>query len=118
MFAIGLTLSLFVFAAPAVMANGELAGVWLELYAESTCLELLEAVADCSLCHTISFGLNPYGEDMQNNNNDPAVIGGSDSDGDGRTNDEEILEDCTLPGDATSAAQPMTWSLIKTLYSH
>jgi hypothetical protein len=106
------------FPASSALADGGSAAVWVEIYFESTCPELLAAVADCSLCHTSIPSLNPYGSDMQANNNDPAAIGGDDSDGDGRTNDEEITEDCTLPGDATSAARPLSWSLIKTLYSY
>ena len=39
-----------------------------------------------------------------------------DSDGDGRTNGQEILSDCSAPGDAVSASEAATWSAIKALF--
>jgi len=60
--------------------------------------------------------LNPYGQDFKEADRDFAAIESFDSDGDGRTNGEEILIDCTLPGDAISPADLNSWGNIKALY--
>ena len=87
---------------------------WLTSYPD-VCTVLETAAYDCSLCH--SGGLNPYGTDLAAN--DPYVptsIDGLDSDQDGRTNGEEINNDCTLPGDGTSDIEAASWTQIKTLF--
>ena len=91
---------------------------WRAYYSD-TCPELQAATTNatgCVLCHINGFNLNSYGDDVANANNDFASIEGDDSDGDGRTNGEEILIDCTLPGDAASPVDPSTWGNIKVLF--
>jgi len=112
------SLCLLTFPASSVLADVDIIAAWFTVYGESTCDDLIVSLGDCTLCHSPYPALNVYGEDMQDANNDPAAIGNMDSDGDGRTNDEEITNDCTMPGDVISAVEPMTWSLIKALYSH
>ncbi len=80
------------------------------------CDDLVALAVDCSMCHGGGFALNPYGVDLAGASNVFADIEGDDSDGDGRTNIEEISNDCTNPGDAVSAADPVTWSSIKVLF--
>ena len=75
------------------------------------------SVQSCVLCHTSGFGLNSYGDDLNEANRDFASIEGADSDGDGRTNLQEISEDCTLPGDSLSVpVDASTWNSVKALY--
>ena len=47
---------------------------------------------------------------------DFASIEGDDSDGDGRTNGEEINVDCTLPGDPASPVDQDSWGSLKALF--
>ncbi len=110
-----LSLCMLVFPHSSAQATGGIRDAWLEFY-PNACDDLTNAAAACFLCHASVPGLNPYGEDMADANNDFGAIEGDDSDSDGRTNGEEILNDCTLPGDATSATTTRTWSLIKSLY--
>ena len=71
----------------------------------------------CVLCHTAGDGLNGYGSDLAQANLNFAAIEGNDSDGDGRTNLQEILDDCTLPGDNLSVpADQDTWTAVKALF--
>ena len=84
------------------------------------CQTLQDALADeqdCMLCHTSGFGLNSYGDDLDQANNNFSAIADMDSDGDGRTNLQEILDDCTLPGDGTSVpTESDSWAAVKSLY--
>jgi hypothetical protein len=90
--------------------------IWQLDYADDTCAMLLQAAQDCSLCHTSVPAVNPYGQDIS----DPGFgwfgIEWLDSDGDGRTNGEEIRNDCSLPGDAISPIEKTSWSRIKALF--
>lgn len=84
--------------------------------------------ADCSACHTGGFGYNSYGEALRvriadlNLTNVEAFIDAEnlDSDGDGYSNGQEIVVDCTLPYDDTShgtvAVTTSTWGHIKGLF--
>lgn len=88
--------------------------VWLNEYPEA-CQDLVDAAESCTLCHGVRSTLNAYSGEMINL--DFAATEELDSDGDGRTNGQEILEDCTLPGDAGSVSVELdTWGAIKVLY--
>lgn len=58
-------------------------------------------LANCNLCHTSTFGFNPYGKDLKAAGKNFGAIEGKDSDGDGVSNIKEIQAG-TLPGDAGS----------------
>lgn len=106
-----------------ISATGALAytsvGVnWQNNYPD-TCPELQAAATaamDCVLCHTSGFGMNAYGVDLENAGRDFSAIESMDSDGDGRTNGEEILIDCTLPGDSVSPTDSSSFGHIKVLF--
>ncbi len=113
-----LVLCLVGFSVPQALAFNGIGRDWRDQYPDS-CQELQDAttaVQDCRLCHTSGFGFNPYGKDLKENNNDFFGIEGLDSDGDGRTNGEEINIDCTFPGDAISPAELDSWGYIKALF--
>lgn len=73
----------------------------------------------CSLCHTSAPALNAYGDDILAFGDGPS-IDHLDSDGDGYTNGQEILVDCTNPASAaahgTVPNQASTWGQIKALF--
>ena len=98
------------------MATSGIADIWQLDYAETSCELVLAAAADCSLCHTSVPDVNPYGQDIADFGFGWFGIEPLDSDGDGRTNGEEIMIDCSLPGDATSPTAMTTWSRIRALY--
>jgi len=111
-------LALGILALPSgpVRATTGVATVWQMDYAETACDMVLAAAADCSLCHTTVPAVNPYGQDIADFGFGWFGIEPLDSDGDGRTNREEIMDDCSLPGDATSPIGTTTWSRIRALY--
>lgn len=80
------------------------------------CQDLVDMALDCTLCHNSDESLNAYGLDLQAAELDFVAIENVDSDGDGRTNIEEIGKDCSNPGDPVSATEPASWSLIKALF--
>jgi hypothetical protein len=90
---------------------------WRDQYTD-VCPTLTNASQACTLCHMDgSNDLNPYGDDLKTANVDFLAIEGTDSDGDGRTNGQEINLDCTLPGDASSVpADEVQWGQIKALF--
>jgi len=92
---------------------------WLSTYPD-ICSELQTLADDCLICHTNppSYSeLNPYALDYLANGEDWSNIESMDSDGDSRTNIEEILIDCTNPGDEVSTGNnDETWAMIKALY--
>lgn len=57
----------------------------------------------CVVCHTQASGgpLNTFGQDYSKHGNSMSAIASLDSDGDGFTNDEELVKG-TFPGDADS----------------
>ena len=69
-------------------------------YAKDIPLELKNY---CVVCHTQASGgpLNVYGQDYLKNGNNVSAIALLDSDGDGYTNDEELVKG-TFPGDSNS----------------
>ena len=106
------------FQANEATAFNGLASAWRANY-PAACQTLQDATTDsqgCVMCHTSGFGLNPYGDDYNQNDRDFAAIEELDSDGDGRTNGEEINDDCTLPGDQASPVDADTWGGIKALF--
>ncbi len=88
---------------------------WRAYYPEA-CATLYQRAQTCVLCHTSGFGLNEYGADLANNGVNYAVVGLLDSDGDGRTNNQEINLDCTDPADDTAPGETFTWSSVKALF--
>ncbi|MFO7652846.1 MAG: hypothetical protein R6X25_03385 [Candidatus Krumholzibacteriia bacterium] len=102
--------------AAAAGGYGFLGDEW-KLYYPEACALLDAAADDCTLCHGAGVSLNPYGTALQGvGNNDFEAVENLDSDFDGRTNGEEILQDCTLPGDTTSPADLQTWTHVKALF--
>jgi hypothetical protein len=99
-------------------ANDTQQNLWKTRYPD-VCSELTTAANDCSLCHTTVPSLNPYGENLVGVS-DATTIENVDSDGDGVPNGIEILQDCTLPGDALSVPldEDKTWSKLKALYEN
>ncbi len=96
---------------------------WQDYY--TPCAPLI--AADCNACHMNGFDFNPYGDDIktrldQGMTNIEAFVAveGMDSDGDTFSNGQEIVIDCTLPGDDTSlgtvAVAVTSWSQIKALF--
>lgn len=111
-----LALCLLILASGSSYAFSSIATNWKNTYPDA-CTTLTAAANDCTLCHTGGFGFNSYGSDLNSAGSNFASIEGDDSDGDGRTNLQEITLDCTLPGDASSVpAEPDTWAAVKALY--
>jgi len=100
-------------------AFGGIGGDWRTQYPDA-CPTLITASNSCTFCHAESgFDMNPYGQDLKDSEagNIFLDIEGLDSDGDGRTNGQEINLDCTLPGDAGSVpADTVQWGQIKALF--
>ena len=90
---------------------------WLADFPD-VCPDLVEAANNCTLCHGDAFALNDYAQDYKDFGEDWLVIQSRDSDQDSRTNEQEILLDCTLPGDPASvvANEGYTWGGIKALF--
>jgi hypothetical protein len=113
-----LVLCLVGITASSAMAYNSYGSNWRSQYPDS-CQELQDATTnamDCIMCHVNGNSLNLYGEDFKDANLNFAAIESLDSDGDGRTNGEEILIDCSLPGDAISPVDLNSWGHIKTLF--
>jgi hypothetical protein len=101
-------------------ANDTIAADWRTQY-PAACQTLIDATFEagsCLLCHNPGgASLNPYGSDLAGLAVNFVVAESFDSDGDGRTNGQEILLDCTLPGDFASVpAESRSWSAVKALY--
>ena len=106
-------------ASQALAFNG-IGADWRDNYPDA-CQELQDATTNqqnCILCHFSGSKnpRNPYGEDLANANFDFTAIESLDSDGDGRTNAEEINIDCTLPGDSVSPVDSGSWGSVKVLF--
>ena len=99
-------------------ATEGMADIWQLDYADVACSMVLEAAQNCILCHTSVPQVNPYGQEIADAGFGWFVVEPLDSDGDGRTNGEEIYNDCTLPGDAVSPTETTSWSLLKALFSN
>ncbi len=97
---------------------------WQNYY--NACPDLV--TVSCNACHQNGFDFNPYGEALRHRiadlsmSNTAAFVDaeGVDSDGDGITNGQEIVVDCTLPGDAsdvgTVPVETSSWDLVKACY--
>ncbi len=99
-----------------VQANSTYRNAWKAAY-PTACAKLLTAVSNCSLCHAASGvpDLNPYGTDLVGHSSNITSTNNLDSDGDGRTNIQEIT-DCTYPGAAPTPTDQQSWGLIKSIY--
>jgi hypothetical protein len=98
----------------AVRADGDWRDAWLANYVD-ICPDLRTTAQTCVLCHDGPPALNAYGADMGSMNF--AAIEGTDSDGDGVSNGQEILVDCTDPWDADSVPfEADSWGAVKVLF--
>ena len=84
-----LTLCLMVTTAGQGLAFNGIATNWKNTYPD-VCATLTAAANDCTLCPFHGFGLNSYAVDLNNAGLNFASIEGDDSDGDGRSNLQEI----------------------------
>lgn len=116
--AASLSLCLLTFAAGEVLATNSIKNNWNTYYSATACANVKAAANACSLCHTPSnpYTMNPYGDLLIDNNKNFAAAASADSDGDGRTNGQEITQDCTLPGDQVSPEDTRTWGALKSFY--
>ena len=105
------------------LAFTSIKNAWVAYY--NPCQPLVDA--NCTACHMLGTQMNPYGDDMKT-----AIVGGmtneqafvaiepDDSDSDGYSNGQEIVVDCTLPGDeldhGTVADGQTSWGQIKALF--
>ena len=113
-----LVLCLVGITATQAYAYNNIGSAWRSNYPDA-CQELQDATTsaqNCVMCHSSGFGFNPYGQDLKDAGNNFTAIEDTDSDGDGRTNGEEINNDCTLPGDPVSPADVDSWGSIKVLF--
>jgi hypothetical protein len=98
----------------AALADGAWRDAWKAAYPD-VCPDLTNAANSCVLCHSSVPALNDYGADM--GSMDFASIEGMDSDGDTINNGQEILVDCTLPGDPSSVPNGQdSWGAVKALF--
>jgi hypothetical protein len=114
---------MLLFTPQSVLAFGSIGSDWVAFY--TPCEPLV--TASCTACHMNGTAFNPYGADLKtaidggmSRQEAFFAIEGDDSDLDGFTNGQEIVVDCTLPGDAsefgTVADVPTSWGQIKALY--
>lgn len=105
---------LFLVVPHALRADENWRDAWLATYVD-ICPDLRDQAQTCVLCHDGVPALNPYGADM--GSMDFTVIEGTDSDGDGVTNGQEIRVDCTDPWDPNSVPTTAdSWGAIKVLF--
>ena len=83
-------------------------------YAKDMPLELKNY---CVVCHTQASGgpMNVYGQDYFVNGNNVSAIALLDSDGDGFTNDDELVQG-TFPGDSTSYPNAATGTNLNLIF--
>lgn len=111
-----LSLCLLTYAAGAANATTTRRNQWRAFY-PNVCTTLFNA--NCTVCHTSTSGsapFNAYGALLDSNGRNYAAAEAADSDGDGRTNGQEINQDCTLPGDLTSPVTDTKWGALKSTY--
>jgi hypothetical protein len=110
-------------APQSALARTPIMNDWVAFY--SPCQPLVSA--SCTACHMNGTDFNPYGADLRTAidggmTNEEAFfdIEGDDSDGDGYSNGQEIVVDCTMPGDDTDfgtvADVQTSWGQIKALF--
>lgn len=121
-----LALCLLVGLSGTAHATSSIKNAWQNYY--NPCATLTNA--NCTVCHpsTKALTYNSYGSALRTRINDQGMSNnaafvdaeGIDSDGDGYTNGQEIVIDCTFPGDAAShgavANEASTWTQVKALY--
>lgn len=107
-----------------VLAYSGIMSSWQSYY--QPCNDLTSA--NCNACHQNGFNFNSYGEALRVRIADLGMTNTEafqdaeavDSDGDGFTNGQEIVVDCTLPWDAGSAGvvavESLAWERVKALY--
>jgi len=111
-----------------VTATPSVPDFWSDVY-PTACNELKLSAHQpqgCVLCHTSGGSptdLNPYAVDIKSVHDRGGTwsaaieaVEADDSDGDGFSNIDEILTNCTFPGDGTSPVEEQTWGMIKALY--
>lgn len=111
-------LALSLMAATDAGATSGRKNAWLAAYPDA-CTTLRNSCSACTLCHVPGSdpdidNLNGYGNDYTTNWTN---YGAMDSDGDGASNAQEIL-DCTFPNDPESLVpnEAGSWSAVKSLY--
>lgn len=120
-----LAICMLVGVASTVEATSSIQSSWRNFY--NPCQTLINT--SCTVCHTSNIpAFNPYGAALNTRISNQGMTRnaaffdaeGVDSDGDGYTNGQEIVVDCTEPGAAGShgvvAAEAFTWGQIKALY--
>lgn len=124
--AISLAVCILVGQVPSAQATSGIRNAWRTYY--DPCTTLYNA--SCTICHpsTKALTYNPYGSALRtrianqgmSNNAAFADAESIDSDGDGYTNGQEIIIDCTEPGVSSShgvvADEVSTWGQIKAIY--
>ncbi|MBK6734873.1 MAG: hypothetical protein IPG61_12490 [bacterium] len=110
-----LSLCLLTYVAGTAAAKTAYVTPWKNAY-PGACTTLKNAASACVLCHTDVPDLNAYGSLLQDNNRNYLGAGSADSDGDGRSNTQEITQDCTLPGDVASPNDDWKWGTLKATY--
>jgi hypothetical protein len=112
---VSLSLCLLTCAVGTARAKSSYATAWKNAY-PNACATLRSAATSCTLCHPSVPDLNAYGDLLASNGRNYLGAASADSDGDGRTNGQEITEDCTLPGDLMSPTAERNWGTLKATY--
>lgn len=116
LFAASLTLCLLVAAAESARATSSVRNSW-NTYYPTACQTLRNSANACTLCHDSGANVfNDYGNALIAANRSISAVDGADSDHDGRTNHQEIVQDCTFPGDLMSPTDQPLWGTIKAIY--
>ena len=111
-----LALCLLAAGATGARATNSIRNNW-NTYYPTACQTLKNAANACTLCHDAGANaFNAYGDALIAANRSISAVDGADSDGDGRTNHQEIVTDCTFPGDLASPAAQPVWGTLKATY--
>ena len=111
-----LALCLLVAVAGSARATNSLRNNW-NAYYPTACQTLKNAANACTLCHDAGANsYNAYGDALTAANRSVSAVDGQDSDGDGRTNHLEIVQDCSFPGSLASPAEQPVWGTLKAIY--
>lgn len=114
---------IFAYLPQSAQAFNGIGNDWEDYY--NPCPDLV--AQDCTVCHQNGNNLNSYADDLlvymddgMSNEEAFAAAESDDSDGDGYSNGQEIVVDCTFPWDGsdhgTVAADGAVWGQIKSLY--
>lgn len=111
-----LALCLLVAVAGSARATNSVRNNWTSYY-PTACQTLKNAANACTLCHDAGGNIfNSYGDALIAANRSVSAVDGQDSDGDGRTNHQEIAQDCSFPGSLASPTDEPTWGTLKAIY--